>query len=41
MDSLFCKSLIPILSSLSAKRNRQAKVKIQQILYELEFGEDA
>lgn len=38
-DSLFCKSLIPILKSLSPKKNRQAKCRIQQMLYELEFDE--
>jgi hypothetical protein len=38
-DTLFCKSLIPTLKGLPAKKNRQAKLKIQQVLYDLEFGE--
>ena len=38
-DTLFCKSLIPNLKELPAKKNRQAKLKIQQVLYDLEFEE--
>ena len=38
-DSLFCHSLIPILESLSAKKNRYAKIKIQELLYEIEFDD--
>ena len=38
-DTLFCKSLIPTLKELPAKKNRQAKLKIQQVLYDLEFEE--
>ncbi len=38
-DLLFCKSLFPILQGLPAKKNRFAKMKIQQLLFEVEFGE--
>ena len=38
-DSLFCRSLILILESLSAKKNRYAKIKIQELLYEIEFDD--
>ena len=38
-DTLFCKSLIPILRQLPAKKNRLERMKIQQTLYNLEFDE--
>ena len=40
-DALFCKSLIPNLKSLPGKKNKQAKIKIQQLLYQLEFDEES
>ena len=36
-DVSFCQSLVPILKSLTQRKNRQAKLKIQQVLYDLEF----
>ena len=38
-DSLFCRSLIPILGNLSGRKNRYAKIKIQELLYEIEFDD--
>ena len=38
-DSLFCRSLIPILENLNAKKNRYARMKIQELLYEIEFDD--
>ena len=38
--SLFCHSLVPILSTLPAKRNRRAKFEIQKLLYDIEFSDD-
>ena len=37
IDVLFCKSIAPILSNLPSQKNRLAKLKIQTLLYELEF----
>jgi len=39
-DSLFCQSLVPILSSLPTKNNRRAKFEIQKLLYDIEFSDD-
>ena len=36
-DVSFCQSLVPILKSLTQRKNRQAKLKIQQVLCDLEF----
>ena len=36
-DALFCKSIIPTLKGLSPRNNRLAKIKIQQLLFDLEF----
>ena len=38
-DYLFCNSLVPILRGLPQKKNRYAKMKIQQLLYEIEYEE--
>lgn len=38
-DTLFCRSLVPTLRKLSAKKNKIAKIKISQLLFELEFDE--
>ena len=38
-DTLFCKSLVSTLKSLPPRKNKQAKIKIQQLLFELEFDE--
>ena len=38
-DSLFGRSLITIIGNLTAKKNRYAKMKIQQLLYEIEFDD--
>ena len=39
-DSLFCRSLVPTLKRLSARKNKMAKIKISQLLFELEFDEE-
>ena len=38
-DTLFCRSIIPTLRSLTPRNNRLAKIKIQQFLFDLEFEE--
>ena len=38
-DTLYCQSLVPILKTLPLKKKRIAKIKISQLLYELEFDE--
>eukprot|EP00795_Rhopilema_esculentum_P000972 gene972-10740_t len=35
--SLYCKSIIPIISSFSIKKKRLAMIKVSQLLFELEF----
>ncbi|XP_063825347.1 transcription factor Adf-1-like [Ostrinia nubilalis] len=40
-DELFLLSCAPILQRLSAKQNAGARLKIQQVLYEAEFGMQA
>ena len=37
-DTLYCKSLIPILKGLPPKKKRLAKIKISSLLYDIEFG---
>ena len=39
-DELFCRSLIPILSSLPPKKNRKAKVEMQKLLFGIEFDSE-
>ena len=39
-DILFLKSLAPILQQLPPRENRLAKIRMQQILFKLEFGEN-
>ena len=39
-NSLFCRSLIPILDGLPDRENRLAKIEIQQILVKYEFGDN-
>ena len=38
-DNLFCNCLVPIFRGLTPKKNRYAKMKIQQFLYEIEYEE--
>ena len=38
-DSLFCKSLIPILKDLPLQKRRYAKVKMSQLLYEIQYDD--
>lgn len=38
-EELFCRSLIPVLSGLPVRKKRMAKIKISQLLYEIEFDE--
>ena len=37
--SLFCRSLIPTLEKLDARKNKIARIKLSQLLFELEFDE--
>lgn len=38
-DMHFCKSIVPTLRKLPPRKNKVAKLKIQQLLFELEFDE--
>ena len=38
-DSLYCRSLVPMLEMLPLKKEQLAKNGITQLLYELEFDE--
>ena len=38
-DTLFCKSLITTIQNLPPRKNRQAKIKLQQVLYEIKFDD--
>ena len=38
-DSLYCRSLLPMLGMLPLKKKRRAKIRISQLLYELQFDE--
>ena len=38
-DALYCKSLVPIMKALPLKKKRLAKIKIIQLLFDLEFNE--
>lgn len=40
-DMLFAKSIVPTLRKLAARKNKIAKLKIQTLLFELEFDETA
>ncbi len=40
-DSLFCKSLVPTLRKLPPRKNKLAKIRISQLLFEMEFDETA
>ena len=39
-DMHFCKSLVLSLKALSLKKNTLARVKIQKVLFDIEFGEN-
>ena len=39
-DMHFCKSLVLSLKALSLKKNSLARVKIQKVLFDIEFGEN-
>ena len=39
-DSLYCRSLIPIMRELPKRKKRLAKIKISQLLFDLEYSED-
>ena len=38
-DFLYCRSLVPMLKMLPLKKKRLAKIRISQLLYELQFDE--
>ena len=40
-DSLYCRSLVPTLQKLPPSKNKLAKIKISQLLFEMEFDETA
>ena len=37
-DYLFCRSLIPMLKEFTQSEKRRAKIKIMQLIYELQYG---
>lgn len=39
-DELFCLSIVETLQKLPPKKNRQAKIRIQEILLDLEFSDE-
>jgi len=39
-DCLYCRSLIPIMNELPKKQKRLAKIKISQLLYDIQYGEE-
>ena len=39
-DEMFCKSLVPILSTLPPQKNRRAKIETQKLLYGIECNEE-
>ena len=39
-DSLYCRSLIPIMRELPKKKKRLAKIKISQLLYDMQYGDE-
>ena len=39
-DSLYCRSLIPIMRELPKKTKRLAKIKISQLLYDMQYGDE-
>ena len=39
-STVFCMSLIPVLRDFNKKKLRLAKIRIQQLLYDIEFGDD-
>ena len=40
MDMYFFESLVSLLKALSPKQNSLVRVKIQKVLFEIEFGEN-
>ena len=38
-DLLFCRSIVPTLRKLPARKNKLAKMQIQQVLFNIEFDE--
>ena len=39
-DALYCRSIVPIVRELPVKKRRLAKVKISELLYQIEFETD-
>ena len=39
-DALYCRSLIPIMRELPKKQKRLAKIKISQLLYDIQYGDE-
>ena len=40
-NQLFCDSIVEILDKLPSKKNRMARVEIQQVLMKYEFEDDS
>ena len=38
-DALYCESLVPIMKALPLKKKRPPKIKISQLMFDLEFNE--
>ena len=39
-DLLYCRSLFPILRGMPNKKKRLAKIKINQLLFDIEYNDD-
>ncbi|CAB4001871.1 unnamed protein product [Paramuricea clavata] len=39
-DLLYCRSLVPILRGMPNKKKRLAKIKINQLLFDIEYNDD-
>ena len=39
-DMWFCQSLAPLLKKMPARQNRLAKIKINQLLFDMEFNDE-
>ena len=38
-DALYCESLVPIMKALPLKKKRPPKIKVSQLMFDLEFNE--
>ena len=38
-DTWFCRSIVPTLRKFTPRQNKEARIKIQQLLFDIEFKE--